>query len=359
MLARLSLVYALLVSLVAALDANAEVRVLSTARHGNLTIFYLQSDDTSSREFISLDSALRAQEVEIQENGTHTPIIRNLAHHYVFVPSGTLLRGGQQDRIIAFDNVLEPKGPDQRFKVFCIEKERSFQRGSEPLMVFSSAQYLAPSAALRMAPKHALALAVPSRIPIEGETVTQPEYFEITPDVEAVANLISSSESTGPAQEHLWRTIDTTIARLEAAAARPLRDTMFQSSLLLAVDNLQAIVPSKLLNGPGGANGIAYAIGGRIKGCETFCSNALFQQLKPQLVHAFFAEALASDRTTPDASTAEDLERFLNSFKDKPSVSRFISYSTEAHSLETQSGLMVKTILTSDQTVVHTSYISK
>src|SRR5207344_238474 len=115
---------------------------------------------------LTLDEALGKRVVKVHETGNVNELqIENLGSDEVFVQSGDIVRGGQQDRVLTVSLILPPKSGRIPIASFCVEQGRWSARGREDQFKFSSAHEAMPSksALLAMvAPPETVAVARPA-----------------------------------------------------------------------------------------------------------------------------------------------------------------------------------------------------
>jgi len=134
-------------------------RVLTPITQGNLTIFPIVADSTyDTRDFLTLDEGLRSGQVVVTEEGRVTGLRRPRPHPHQPEPlvlqnpdpgrggysgaqvnrlvlvngsdrplillAGEIVTGGKQDRVVAKDRIILPKGDPIDLDVFCVEPHR-------------------------------------------------------------------------------------------------------------------------------------------------------------------------------------------------------------------------------------------
>jgi hypothetical protein len=122
--------------------------------HDNLTIFLLHgADRLKGKTLLTLQEALEQGKVIVHETGTvNQLVIENVSPDVeVFVQSGDIVKGGQQDRLIACDLIVPPKSGKMAVASFCVEAQRWTQRGKEAVGKFSCSRCQLPSRGLRLA----------------------------------------------------------------------------------------------------------------------------------------------------------------------------------------------------------------
>ena len=98
--------------------------------HENLTIFLIHGkDELKGKTFLTLAEALQKKLAVVHETKQVNELsIENLSRtEEVFVLAGDIVKGGQQDRIIAFDLIVPPQSK-LPLAAFCVEAGRWQQR---------------------------------------------------------------------------------------------------------------------------------------------------------------------------------------------------------------------------------------
>jgi hypothetical protein len=122
--------------------------------HDNLSIFLLHgADRLKGKTILTLQEALEQGKVIVHETGhVNELVIENVSTDVeVFVQSGDIVKGGQQDRLIACDLMVPPKSGQMPVASFCVEAHRWTQRGKEAVRKFSCSTCQLPSRGLRLA----------------------------------------------------------------------------------------------------------------------------------------------------------------------------------------------------------------
>src|SRR5579864_4481210 len=87
------------------------LRLSGPYTHGNLTVFLIHGDDQmKGRKLLTLDEALEQKKVVVHETKDVNQLaIENVSGEEVFIQAGDIVKGGQQDRIIAVDVIVPAK----------------------------------------------------------------------------------------------------------------------------------------------------------------------------------------------------------------------------------------------------------
>ncbi|PYS53636.1 MAG: hypothetical protein DMF76_27890, partial [Acidobacteria bacterium] len=107
---------------------------------GNLTVFLIHGQDKiKGQTFLTLQEALVQKKVIVRETREVNQLsIENVSREEVYVQSGDIVKGGQQDRMLVVDLILPPRSGKIPIAAFCVENGRWSQRGSEEVTVFNS-----------------------------------------------------------------------------------------------------------------------------------------------------------------------------------------------------------------------------
>src|SRR2546421_12407826 len=132
-----------------------EYRLEGPFTQGNLTVFLIHGKDKIKGEtFITLQEALVQKKVIVRETRSVNELsIENVSGEEVYVQSGDIVKGGQQDRMMAVDLILPPRSGRIPIAAFCVENGRWSQRGSEQVTVFNSSANVVASREVKLAAK--------------------------------------------------------------------------------------------------------------------------------------------------------------------------------------------------------------
>src|SRR5215213_2482517 len=119
----------------------AEFRLSGPFTHENLTVFLIHGQDTiNSRKILTLEEALERKRVIVHETKDFNELaIENISRDEdVFFQSGDIVKGGQQDRVLAVDLIVPPRSGRIPIAAFCVEQGRWQRRGQEEAGKFES-----------------------------------------------------------------------------------------------------------------------------------------------------------------------------------------------------------------------------
>src|SRR5437899_4269711 len=136
-------------------QGKEDYRLEGPFTQGNVTVFLLHGKDKIKGErFITLQEALVQKKVIVRETRSVNELsIENISSQEVYVQSGDIVKGGQQDRMMAVDLILPPRSGRIPIAAFCVENGRWSQRGSEQVTVFNSSANVVASREVKLAAK--------------------------------------------------------------------------------------------------------------------------------------------------------------------------------------------------------------
>src|SRR5947207_14155933 len=116
-----------------------ECRLEAPFTQGNLTVFLIHGKDRiKGQTFITLQEALVQKKVIVRETRSVNELsIENISSDEVYVQSGDIVKGGQQDRMMAVDLILPPRSGKIGISAFCVGNGSWSQRGNEAAAVFN------------------------------------------------------------------------------------------------------------------------------------------------------------------------------------------------------------------------------
>src|SRR5260370_12694843 len=124
--------------------------------HENLTIFLIHGNDRiKDKVFVTVQEAIEQKKVIVHETENVNELaVENVSpDQEVFIQSGDLVKGGKQDRLLAFDLIVPPKSGKMPVAAFCVEAGRWQQRGSASLAAFESSSAQVAGKDLKLATK--------------------------------------------------------------------------------------------------------------------------------------------------------------------------------------------------------------
>jgi hypothetical protein len=298
--------------------------------HKNLTIYLVHGEDSlEGRTPLTLEEAMKNEIVIVHETGDVNELaVENLsAKEEVFIQAGDIVKGGQQDRILAVDLIIPARSGRMPIDSFCVEQGRWTNRGSESRTQFNSAADYAPSKAIKLAAK------------------------------------------TVKSQNQVWQEVANSQEKLSAATNANTASAVSRSSLPLTLENERVREDSgsfikaldRIVDRRPDAIGFLFLIKGEINSSEIYGSNGLFVKLWPKLLKSAAIEAIAEHRPDREAvrhTYENEIEAFLSeaesaAVSDRRTVTDRIRITTR----DTKRTAYIETL---DQgRMLHLSYISK
>lgn len=243
--------------------AQAEAYKLSGPYvHNNLTVFLVHGKNMiKGNTILTLQEAMERKIVIVHETKEVNELaIENTSKDQdVFVQSGDIVKGGQQDRMLAVDLIVPPRSGKISIAAFCVESGRWSKRGNE-----ASAQFTGSS----------------DRI--------------ATKDLKIAAN---SSKSQG----EVWEKVGEAQDKLSQNVGGSVNSTQSESSLQLSLENNRVKETSEgyikklsqIIQGQTDVIGYAFAINGHVNSADVYASSALFKKLWQKLLKATAIEAVS------------------------------------------------------------------
>lgn len=298
--------------------------------HKNLAVFLIHGVDTiSGKSFLTLQEALAQKKVIVFETKSVNELaIQNLSREDVYVQSGDIVKGGQQDRMLAVDLIVPAKSGKIPIAAFCVESGRWTKRGGEQATNFSSSSAVASSKELKLAAKVARS------------------------------------------QGDVWKNVAVAQDKLSANLNTSVNSITSPSSLQLAVENgkvqetansymkeLERIVKSRP-----NVIGYVFAINGKVNSADVYASNALFLKLWPKMLKANAIEAIAE--LQPDQKfeplSGEQAKAFLAQTEDATASEKTVTARVKLVTRENKDSVFFETRDGADESAwIHRNYIKK
>ncbi|HEX5316521.1 MAG TPA: DUF6569 family protein [Candidatus Kapabacteria bacterium] len=302
--------------------AKSDSTVHEPRTHGPLTIWILDGDTMMQHPYRTLEQALSDGEAIIHNENSQTLWIENRSDSDLFLQAGDLIKGGQQDRMIASDRILPAHDTARDLQVYCIEQGRSTQRNAEPIETFSASHWMAPLAHTRLVARHELTekLLTPH---VGG--LTSPDTNELKL-FQSLGNLPQPLGTIDAAQESIWNDV----TKVQSGLTETLRDSVTRNasptSLELSLENNSLAdrehsfenLFGDLATKDSHSIGFAYAIDGHIVGVEQYVSHDLFAAMWPKLLRSVAAAALSNPNVSPPSNSSTPSTKDVESFQDAP-----------------------------------------
>lgn len=296
---------------------TASVSLEAPISFDRLTVWIIDGANFSPHHYLILEAALATGRAVIFNENSQTLRIINRSDSDLFLEAGDLIKGGQQDRMIADDRILAAHDSTNDLDVFCVEQGRSSARGTEPLATFSASDWMAPFAHTRLVSRSALTeqLLTPN---VGGLTAPDSSQIEL---LQSLQNVQESFVGNDPVQESIWNDVTDIQKQLTHSLQDSVTKNTSPTSLELILENTSLTDRERLFVKHFGdvarrnahAVGFVYAIDGWIAGAEQYATHDLFASMWPKLLRSIAAAAIAKEpfQSTSKLPSTEDVQNFL------------------------------------------------
>jgi hypothetical protein len=297
--------------------------------HNNLTIFLVHGKNVfEGKTFLTLQEAMVQKKVVVYETKTVNELaIQNISDEDIYVQSGDIVKGGQQDRMIGVDLIVPRRSGRVPISAFCVEHGRWSGRGNERTTAFSSSSDVVSTKAIKLAAKQ--------------------------------------SNSQGG----VWENVTVAQDKLSQNVGARVNSPVSASSLQLTVENsrvqetadgyIKAL--SNIVNGSKDVIGYVFAINGKVNSADVYGSNALFKKLWPKLLKANAIEAIAElqkDKFAP--AKPEQARTFLAEGEQAKATEKEVSARVGLVTAETNENIFFETRDRANKDAwIHRNYIKK
>jgi len=306
---------------------SSDYRLSGPYTYKNLTVFLVHGKDMTNKTFLTLQEALAQKKVKVYETKDVNELaIRNLSNQDIYVQSGDIVRGGDQDRMISMDFIVPTRSGRMPIAAFCVESGRWSKRGSEENASFSSSENSIAGKDLKLAAKR---------------------------------------ENS---QEAVWENVKLAQDKLASNASAPAIKA--SSSFELSVENAKVKETtaayinalSRVLQNKPDVIGYVFAINGHVNSADVYASRGLFVKLWPKLLKASAVEAVAELNKDVEASpiAAEVVETFLADSEKPTAAAKEVTTRVRMVTREDDKNIFFETQdRTQKDAWVHRNYIRK
>jgi hypothetical protein len=261
-----------------------EYKISGPYIYRNLTVFLIHGKDKiASRNILTLEEALKQKKVIVYETKDVNELaIRNLSQtEDVFVQSGDIVKGGQQDRTIGVDLIVPPNSGKVKLSAFCVENGRWEKRGNEAAGQFSSSSSRVATREIKLA--------------VVREGSQSEVWAKVAEAQDKLSNNVGSRVNSRQSETSLQLTLEN----------KQVQET--------AGSYIKAL--GRIVGGQRDVIGYAFAINGQVNSADVYASSALFKRLWPRLLEASAVEAIAELQQGRPAAKPVPLDR-VESFID-------------------------------------------
>jgi hypothetical protein len=322
--------------LLAGISGGAQAQTVSDYKisapfsYKNLTIFLIHGkDQTDKKNILTLEEAMENKEFVVYETDDVNELaVENLSKtNDVFIQSGDIVKGGQQDRLLAVSIIIPANSGRVLIAAFCVESGRWAKRGGEDKGQFSSS----------------------------GERI-------VSKDLKIAANITRS-------QSEVWNEVSNTQDKLSANVGTVVNSAASETSLQLSLENkkvrenIDRYVANlgKIIEGKKDVIGYAFAINGKINSADVYVSNSLFKKLWLKMLKASATEAVANlnEKTKAEKVDAAQVKTFLSDSEKGKSKEETVSKQTKVITREDESNVVFEAMDEKAKLIVHKSYVKK
>lgn len=296
--------------------------------HANLTIFLVHGKSLLEGNFLTLQEALEQKKVVVYETKDVNELaIQNLSNQDVYVQSGDIVKGGEQDRMISIDFIVPPRSGRLPIAAFCVEQGRWSRRGNEVASGFTSS----------------------------ADAVA-------TKDIKLAAKQANS-------QSGVWENVSVAQRKLSENVGTSVNSAVSETSLQLSVENRKVQETSGayikalagIVQGKRDVMGYVFAINGQVNSADVYASSSLFKKLWPKLLKANAVEAIVElQREKFEPATPEDAKVFLAESEDGKIAEKDVTQRVKLVTRENEKHIFFETRDRKQRDVwVHRNYIKK
>ncbi len=302
---------------------RAEWRLGSPLKHNNLTVFPVLADaPTTGSDHITLDEGLRSGKVIITELGAdgrsrrinrrrinddaevNRLSLTNKSGKPLLLLAGEMIVGGQQDRIVGHDCIIEASNTPVPLDVFCVEHGR-WSGGS------SFGQGMGPGDGGRG-----------SGLNLGGG---DPASVSVSPIAQMALPTIRQKAQASKSQGEVWNAVEETIT-VNATATETVNLTSVYKDKRVnrKVGGYQRALRGRLSGG--NIVGVVVAVGDKIISADVFANHSLFRAYWPKMLKSFALEAVGTTSDRSKQASKTEAEAFLARVQGDSTESRDAAY---------------------------------
>jgi hypothetical protein len=286
-----------------------ELDIQAAINHENLQIFLIKGRTTADNiVYTPLQEAMKKKWVEIIETSDVNELaISNHSDKTIFIHAGDIVKGGKQDRTLAYDMVIAPNVKHEKLSSFCVESDRWHQRGDENVTGFTSNENMLTSRDLKIASKEAN-----SQTHVWSEVAEQ--QTKLSANVSTHYSIVVDVKDNSSASS-----LDLTLENKDLKKLKKLYKETFKDLDMTAVI------------------GFACAINGELYSIDIYNNQQLFLDLWDKLLGASIIEAISdldTEEEIPAYLSLQELEQSLTIAAEAKQASKILNPRTEWLSIE-------------------------
>lgn len=335
----------------------ADYRFSGPYTHENLTIFLVHGKPgLAGKPPITLQEALQRGLVRVIETGSVNQLeVENLGADAVFIQSGDIVKGGQQDRVLSVDLILPPRSGKVSIASFCVEQGRWAPRDKEDAKTFSRSATMLPSREMKIA----------ARAPLMAANPPTPQSSTGGRRVQAndAAGSVGSSQGkvwrgVADMQEKLRRNVGVTVAAPQSASSLQL--SMENEALKKTTETYVAALAGAIDRAPD-AIGFIFAINGQINSADVYGAPELFRKMWPKLLQASAIEAVAERKEGASlaAPSVDAVRAFLSAAEGGKRADRQLAHGVTIETRDADKAQLLESRAGTGGGYVHRSYVLK
>ena len=292
---------------------SADYKFSGPYTHKNLTVFLIHGTNKHQGKVpLTLQEAMEQKKVKVIETGNVNQLaIQNVSDEEVFVQSGDIVKGGQQDRVLAMDLIVPPRSRRIPIDSFCVEQGRWQQRGEEAVAAFSSSDQMLNHKDLKVAAKGKRSQGdVWEKV---AESQSKLSRNVAIASAKSVPGGISVGGGSGGVAGYAPPATPPAAIDVTSSASRSSLQLTLENNVVKETADEYTKALSSAIAGKNDVIGYAFAINGDINSADVYSSHALFVKLWPKLLKASSLEAIAEfDQSNKAQSVSvESVQAFL------------------------------------------------
>jgi hypothetical protein len=297
----------------------------------NLSVFLIHSEDSATVEdLLSLDEAVEKGYLTVFETGDVGELeMENTSDWPVYIQSGSVVKGGRQDRMLPHDIVVAAHSGKKPLASFCVEQGRWSARGEESDVIFKVAPALVADRDILMAAK-----VEESQSKVWEGVASKVDDFDVHVRGGRAANPISPSSLPMTLENEEIQ--NKTSAYVEAITSQTSSCT--------------------------DATGMVVVINGKISSVDLYHGRTLFEKLFPKLIDAAAVEALAksTEDGTKEQLTVEEIAIWLSAAEQGDSQSKNVGGTMFLRTIESENAISFESLSdTVENRWIHKNILSK
>ena len=334
------------------LAASAEdYRFSGPYTHDNLSIYLIHGTERPrAKSFLTLQEALDQKKVVVYETGNVNQLaIENFSNEDVYIQSGDIVKGGQQDRVFPDDFVLPKTSGRVPISSFCVEQGRWTRRGAERADRFSASGDSLPTKSLKLAARKS----ADQQQVWQQVAVTRAAIAESAENYNRADGTHLGAGAGGGPGGGTYAMTSASSTSMQMA----LEDNKVKDATGAYIKHL-----SKIIDSHPDAIGYAFAINGKLNSADVYASRELFARMWPKLLKASATEAMA-ERGREKSSAALDAVSIQAAFADAErghESSKDVNHRLDLVMRETGKAVLFETRdREQGGAAIHTSYVMK